>query len=477
MPWSLASSWAIWFQASVQATALILSKTSPCNCSTTLGIRTHPHWVRSLIQIDGRRRGKDSAGCLNRCKRGRKTPACTTSTGNAGGTNSVRNPASTRSGRIVAYECNREKNQRTTPTALNLRPSDKFVETPSVATISERALAYVSAGYAVHFRGPAGAGKTTLALHVAGQLGRPVMLIAGDDEFGTSDLTGGQFGYSYRRTVDNFIHTVRKMEEDMVQRWVDHRLSTACREGYTLVYDEFTRSRPEANNVLLSVLEERILILPNSTNSGGYIKVHPNFTALFTSNPEEYAGVHASQDALLDRMVTIDLDFYDYDTEVGVTAARSGLSRQDAAKIVGIVRDFRASGAYQQLPTLRACIILGRVLANQNQRPTVDNPFFLQVSLDVLGGKAAYIAPSDERFGKNRRLIMDLIQHNCSDDRVDSAPYSGTMFDDMVEGEPIVNDRLLVGIGLDPYAPPTNGAQPSEGEFMGGADDPEREEE
>ncbi|MFN8468292.1 MAG: AAA family ATPase [Caldilineaceae bacterium] len=96
-------------------------------------------------------------------------------------------------------------------------------------------------------------------------------------------------------TVDNFIHTVRKTEEDMVQRWVDHRLSTACREGYTLVYDEFTRSKPEANNVLLSVLEERILILPNSTNSGGYIKVHPDFTALFTSNPEEYAGVHASQ--------------------------------------------------------------------------------------------------------------------------------------------------------------------------------------
>ena len=50
-------------------------------------------------------------------------------------------------------------------------------------------------------------------------------------------------------------------EEDMVQRWVDHRLSTACREGYTLVYDEFTRSKPEANNVLLSVLEERLLIL------------------------------------------------------------------------------------------------------------------------------------------------------------------------------------------------------------------------
>ena len=345
-----------------------------------------------------------------------------------------------------------KNNNRTQPAVMNLRPSDKFVETPNVGALTERALAYIGAGYPVHFRGPAGAGKTTLALHVASQLGRPVMLIAGDDEFGTSDLTGGQFGYSYRRTVDNFIHTVRKTEEDMVQRWVDHRLSTACREGYTLVYDEFTRSKPEANNVLLSVLEERILILPNSTNSGGYIKVHPDFTALFTSNPEEYAGVHASQDALLDRMVTIDIDFYDLDTEVAVTATRSGLSLDDAARIVGVVRDFRASGAYQQLPTLRACVILGRVLAHQNQRPSADNPFFMQVCLDVLGGKVAYVAPSDERYAKTRKLLMDLVRHHCSDTHT-SGHFSGLAFEEGFAQEPVVNAAMLVGIGLDPMMP------------------------
>ncbi len=342
-----------------------------------------------------------------------------------------------------------KNNNRSQPAVMNLRASDKFVQTPNVGALTERALAYSGAGYPVHFRGPAGAGKTTLALHVASQLGRPVMLIAGDDEFGTSDLTGGQFGYSYRRTVDNFIHTVRKTEEDMVQRWVDHRLSTACREGYTLVYDEFTRSKPEANNVLLSVLEERILILPNSTNSGGYIKVHPDFTALFTSNPEEYAGVHASQDALLDRMVTIDIDFYDLDTEVAVTAARSGLSLEDAARIVGIVRDFRASGAYQQLPTLRACVIMGRVLAHQNQRPSADNPFFMQVCMDVLGGKAAYVAPSDERYAKTRKLLMDMVRHHCGETHA-AGNFSGLAFGEGFEQEPIVNDALLVGIGLEP---------------------------
>ncbi len=64
------------------------------------------------------------------------------------------------------------------------------------------------------------------------------------------------------------------------------------------------RSRPEANNVLLAILEERLLEMPSGRVNEGYTCVHPNFRAIFTSNPEEYAGVHKTQDALLDRMIT-----------------------------------------------------------------------------------------------------------------------------------------------------------------------------
>ena len=159
----------------------------------------------------------------------------------------------------------RTKNEAT---VLSVRPRPDFVETEAVRHTSDRALAYLAAGFPVHFRGPAGTGKTTLALHVAARIGRPVMLMAGDEEFGTSDLIGGQYGYRYRKVIDRFISTVVKYEEDAVQQWVDNRLTTACREGFTLVYDEFTRSRPEANNVLLGVLEEGLLILPNMGLAG-----------------------------------------------------------------------------------------------------------------------------------------------------------------------------------------------------------------
>ena len=126
--------------------------------------------------------------------------------------------------------------------ALPVHPRSDFVETPAVQAMTQRAMAYLAAGFPIHFQGSAGTGKTTLALHVAAQLGRPVVLIAGDDESTTSNLVGGQHGYRYRKVVDQYIHTVMKYEEDATQRWVDQRLTTACREGFTLVYDEFTRS-------------------------------------------------------------------------------------------------------------------------------------------------------------------------------------------------------------------------------------------
>ena len=81
-------------------------------------------------------------------------------------------------------------------------------------------------------------------MHIASKIGRPTVLLHGDDQLGTSDLVGGEHGYRYRRLVDNFISRVLKTEESMDKRWTDNRLTIACKNGHTLIYDEFTRSRP-----------------------------------------------------------------------------------------------------------------------------------------------------------------------------------------------------------------------------------------
>lgn len=262
-------------------------------------------------------------------------------------------------------------------------PRRDFVASRQVSQLTARGLDYLAAGFPLHLRGPSGVGKTTLALHIAHGLGRPVMLMSGDDEFGTSDLVGGATGYNRKRTVDRFIRSVTKVEESMREQWVDNRLTVACREGLTLVYDEFTRSRPEANNVLLSVLEEGFLVLPARNKGSNYVKVHPDFNAIFTSNPEEYAGVHTAQDALLERMVTIDMSCFDAETETEITQARSGVGHADAAVVVSVVRKVREMVGGDKSPSLRSAVMIAKVLF-QRGKTTADLAFFEQACLDVL---------------------------------------------------------------------------------------------
>jgi nitric oxide reductase NorQ protein len=295
-------------------------------------------------------------------------------------------------------------------TVLEPTPMPDFVQTPYVKEITTRVLSYIKAGFPVHFRGPSGTGKTTLAMHIASRIKRPVVLIHGDEEFTTSDLVGGEYGYRVRKVVDRFISRVLKTEEDMVKRWVDNRLTVACRYGFTLIYDEFTRSRPEANNILLSILQEKMMDLP--VGRGGeepYLKVDPNFTAIFTSNPEEYAGVHRSQDALRDRMITMDLDHFDYETEAAVTRAKSRLSKEHAETIVKIVRGLRSSGRCEFAPTIRGSIMIAKTLRVQNLTPVSSNGTFAKICEDILASETSRVG-SKTNQNRVREVVRELVK-------------------------------------------------------------------
>ena len=293
-------------------------------------------------------------------------------------------------------------------------PRPDFVETPYVAEVTDRALGYVRAGFPVHFRGPSGVGKTTLALHVAHRLGRPVMLMVGDDEFGSSDLVGAHAGFRRRRVVDNFIASVRKTEDDVAPRWVDQRLTIACREGLTLVYDEFTRSRPEANNALLSVLEEGVLVLPSRRRAEtDYLRVHPDFVAIFTSNPVEYAGVHQAQDALFERFVTIDLDAFDEASESAIVQARSGVSEADALSIVRLVRACRVALGGADRHTVRSAIVIAKVVAQRGAVAAAGDPVFERACQDVLSSEAGRRGWNGLSAAQVRAKVLELVHQQA----------------------------------------------------------------
>lgn len=298
-------------------------------------------------------------------------------------------------------------------TVIEPNPLPDFVETKYVRQLANRALGYIKAGFPVHFRGSSGTGKTTLALHVASRLGRPVVMLHGDEAHTTSDLVGGEYGYRLRKVIDRYVSRVLKVEEDMAKRWVDNRLTVACKHGFTLIYDEFTRSRPEANNVLLSILQERIMDLPvGRAGDESYLRVDPHFTALFTSNPEEYAGVHRSQDALRDRMITMDLDCFDEETEVAIVRAKSGFPRKKAERIVKIVRALRESGACEFAPTVRGAIMVAKALTVLNGHVKGSSAMFQQVCQDILASETSRVG-SRRNQAKVSELVKTFVTQYC----------------------------------------------------------------
>ena len=304
-----------------------------------------------------------------------------------------------------------KENQPTEEEYVIPEASDSFVITPYLKEVIDRAMLYLHAGYPVHFAGPSGTGKTTLAFHLAAQWGRPVTLLQGNEEFVTSDLTGKDIGYRKSKLVDNYIHSVVKTEEQMSRVWVDNRLTTACRKGDMLIYDEFNRSKAETNNVLLSVLAEGILNLPGLRGAGeGYMDVHPSFRAIFTSNPEEYAGTHKTQDALIDRMITIKLGHPDRDTEIEILHSRSGLDNEESAYIVDIVRELRGD-EHKSKTSLRAGIAIAKILHHQNIKPRFGDRLFHAVCYDTLSMETAKV----QHAGRSIffEMVDDVIQKVC----------------------------------------------------------------
>jgi len=292
--------------------------------------------------------------------------------------------------------------RRAIETAYLMPDVKHFIETPEVIELKNRLKLWLDSGYPVHLIGPTGCGKTSLATHVAKELGRPVVWINGDEAITTSDLIGGYSQMENECVRDNYIHNVFKSRDVTKIEWVDNPLSLACKYGYTLIYNEFSRTKPASNNILLSVFEEGILELPTKFGEERYVKVHEDFRAILTSNSIEYAGIHKPQDALLDRMVGLYTDYYCYDTEVQIVREHTDISLAQAIRVVSVVRSIRDKLPDGQKPGTRACIMIANGLRTLNGKGNIG---FEQLCIDVIATKTC----STQDLAEKTKLVKESV--------------------------------------------------------------------
>jgi gas vesicle protein GvpN len=279
-----------------------------------------------------------------------------------------------------------------------------FVETEAVNDVENRMERWLDVGRPVHLIGPTGCGKTALAMHVANQRDRPVVWINGDADLTTSDLVGEYAETERISETDKYIHNVVKSKDIVRDRWVNNPLTLAVQEGATLVYNEFSRTKPVANNVLLSVFEEGVLELPGQRGESRHVDVHPDFRAILTSNSVEYAGVHEPQDALLDRLIGVYMDFYDLETETEIVRAHvEDSATEHSEQVVRLMRELR-----ERLDInvgTRAAIMAVEGITTVDD---LDETTLIEICVDVLASKVAQRSDVRELHGEIEDTILGM---------------------------------------------------------------------
>ena len=117
-----------------------------------------------------------------------------------------------------------------------------------------------------------------------------------------------------------------------------------------------------------------------------FVRVHPDFRVIFTSNPAEYAGVYDTQDALLDRLITMFIDYKDIDRETAILTEKTDVEEDEARTIVTLVANVRNRSGDENSSglSLRASLMIATLATQQDIAIDGDDEDFQTLCMDIL---------------------------------------------------------------------------------------------
>jgi MoxR-like ATPase len=178
------------------------------------------------------------------------------------------------------------------------------------------ALAALAAGRDLLLEGPAGVGKSTVALAVCGHLGRELVRVDG----GAAAAAGADGG------------TVRDgggVHDDDPAAFVAGPLAHAMRNGRLLFVTRLDRSPETLRGALATALKERLVRLPGL----GEVRAAAGFAVVATCDPGDPRGAVPLESALVERFARVTLGYQSAADEAAIVAADSG---SDDVSLIGV---------------------------------------------------------------------------------------------------------------------------------------------
>ncbi len=260
----------------------------------------------------------------------------------------------------------------------------------------------LSAGRHLLIEGPVGVGKTVLAQAVASIHGRKLIRVDGDSRFTEQKLTGV---FDPARVLREGYAADAFLEGPLVQ---------AMRQGAVLFINELNRMPESVQNILLPVLDEGFLLIPNL----GEIRATAGFQVIATQNPREFVATSHLSEALIDRMEWVSLKHQSAEEEKSIVTDRLGDPVTDPRIVawpVEAVRLTRSHSKVKRGASVRAALAIAKLLQTrigESGAPFTDEDFIvcarlaLATRIELLAG----VTTGDQFERSLDELLRDLLE-------------------------------------------------------------------
>ncbi len=220
----------------------------------------------------------------------------------------------------------------------------------------KKALAARLAGRHLMIEGNIGTGKTIMAKSIAGYFDQSFMRVDGDERFTEAKLVG-------------YFDPPMVMKEGYTwNSFIQGPLTKTMLSGGILLINEINRLLETTQNVLLTAMDEKQIILPKL----GPVRAKDGFMIIATQNPSEYVGTTALSEALRDRFVWIWLDYQSEDEEKRIVARWSdNKNAEHIETAVKISRRTREHPDVRRGASVRGAIDIANIIKNFD--PTEEN--------------------------------------------------------------------------------------------------------
>jgi len=199
--------------------------------------------------------------------------------------------------------------------------------------------------------GPTGCGKTTLAMHMAYELGQDFTEVDQAGNIAKAEFTkaetqdDGKIAFPYIEVPchEDLTETHLVGRYGLQGEWLEGPLYTAATNGGIVVLDEIVEARKDVTVLVHGLTDDRrVLHVPKK---GGLIKVPDNFMLVICYNPGYQIKQKDLKPSTRQRFPTITLDYPIAEKEMKIVMTKTGVEEAIAEKFVTLANEIRSAKA------------------------------------------------------------------------------------------------------------------------------------